>query len=384
MVWVYKKKENNYWLILFFLLLLYTFALFSLIPVYPRYILLIVPFLYIFLGKLLLSFSQKWVQTLSVVGISFFAIAMSHSFIIPSTDIILRDFSYNISHGYFQDIYQEDIGNNMSLHMDRQSFHNLSQQVFSEAQIQNVTIYPKKIVNFKDSISIPVVFTYTTRSLGSFSENKSIHLFLQNGSWKIAWKWDLLFNGFSPGEKIGRKVIVGKRGSVVDQKDNILAEDVMGSLVSIKPSSIDTKQENYMLTFMSKISGVKAVHLQNAYLENPPKNTYIPLFSTFSQLNIDDLAHLKSFPGVQVSEYPSRIYLQGSDTSIANTGYKECCTRIYTSTNYHGVSGWEKQYDAKLSGNDGGSLFLEDTKGNIFRTIVTKKPKDGENIIVQL
>jgi len=68
--------------------------------------------------------------------------------------------------------------------------------------------------------------------------------------------------------------------------------------------------------------------------------------------------------------------------TIANTTYSECCSRIYSSSNYHGVTGIEKQYDKQLSGYNGGTLSLVDKRGKLIRTLITRQPKNGEDITI--
>ena len=179
------------------------------------------------------------------------------------------------------------------------------------------------------------------------------------------------------------ETILGRRGSIIDSSGRILAEDYEGFLISVNPERIDLKKEPRMLDFISSIGGVKAPHLQNAYLENSLPGTYVPLVSMFYPLDSKTKTKLLSFPGVRITPYPSRIVNGINPLSLQNSLYEECCTRVY-SKNYHGITGLEKSYDKLVSGSDGGSIVIKDSKGNIVRTILEKEAKIGQDVIVPL
>jgi cell division protein FtsI/penicillin-binding protein 2 len=169
----------------------------------------------------------------------------------------------------------------------------------------------------------------------------------------------------------------GKRGAIHDTEGDLLASDITTMLISINPSKIDTKREPQMLKLLNNLSQT-TVYLQNAYLENPLPNTYIPITTIFVLMNPKQQNELNSYPGLQTTPYASRLY----SGMIKNTEYDEHDTKIYSSSDYHGISGFEKQYDSKLSGYNGGTLSLTNAKGTIIRTLISRQPKDGQDIII--
>lgn len=52
--------------------------------------------------------------------------------------------------------------------------------------------------------------------------------------------------------------------------------------------------------------------------------------------------------------------------------------------NYTGISGIEKKYDTILSGQSGEITYLRDAKGNILRTLKTKKPVNGQDLVLSI
>lgn len=358
--------------------------IFSFIPFYPRYILLILPFFYLVTFYAVTTFSKK-TAFISLVICIFVGVVTSMFYLAPHPQSILSNLSYNLSHGYFQDIYEEDIDNPYSTGLSREAFRSIAQKAFLDAEIVQVDIKQGKPRIIGSKMQIPITEIYHTRRLGEFREQKVLSLIQLNGAWKVQWNWNLVFNGFVPGDTIKEDIVVGKRGTIQDSKGNIIAEDSNGYLVSVIPSQIDTKREQEMLELFAQLSSVKAVKLQNDYLENPLANTPIPLFSSFTVWDENIVQKLKSYPGVVISTYPSRIYTTADPQSIDNTSsFEECCSRIYSSSTYHGISGAEKQYDKVLAGQDGGSLVLYDRKGIVVRAIVSRPPRDGRDVTVAL
>lgn len=365
--------------------LLIVLILFTVIPSYPRYLVIILPFLYLFGIKFTRIFlSQNKVIALCLILLGY-GIINSFFFLLPKPESTLNGFYYNLSHLYFHDIYQENIANNNVLGLTINQFRHTANKAFDDAKIKVIEIkeLDKNIPMFATKGDVRIGVTYKTQDLGSFYEEKIIKLVQKEGIWKIKWDWNLVFNGFSPDFIVRTETILGKRGAIISMSGKILAKDYESYLVSVNPEKIDLKREDEMLKFISLLGDVKAPHLQNAYLENSLPGTYVPLVSLFRPLDDKTKAKLLSFPGVKINSYPSRIYNGIDGLTIMNTLYKECCTRIY-SKNYHGVAGLEGEYDSLLSGSDGGSILIKDRKGNIIKTILKRQAKIGQDVIVEL
>lgn len=364
--------------------LLIALILFTVIPSYPRYLVIILPFLYLFGIKFMQLFSNK-IRIVLYSVLLIYGIINSFFFLLPKTDVFLNGFYYNLSHLYFHDIYQESIDDVSSLDLTRNQFRNIAGKALNGARVKTIEVkeLDKNIPIFATKGVVKIGLTYKTQDLGSFYEEKVIELVQKKGIWKIRWDWDLVFNGFSPDFIVQTEIALGKRGSIISASGEILSQDYESYLISVNPEKIDLKKENEMLKFISFIGDVKAPHLQNAYLENSLSGVYVPLVSLFNHLDEKTKVKLLSFPGVKIDPYPSRIYNGIDRLTISNTLYKECCTRIY-SKNYHGIAGLEREYDSLLSGNDGGSILIKDRKGNIVKTILKRQVKIGQDVIVPL
>lgn len=382
--WIFSKKESLIWkgIAVFILgsLIIYTF-----IPAYPRYLLIVLPFLYLLSVKALNNFVGPRSKKFLYIGILLYGLLHARIFLLPSSDPVLNDFYYNFKHQYFQDIYQQDIYKNKSLLISRSDFRLISQKALRDAEVDSIDVkeISKSFTKDNSKGKVKIKFVYKTRNLGEFSQIKNLGLSQENGKWKIDWNWNLIFDGFLPNYVIQTERILGRRGSIIDSSGKILAQDYEGYLVSVNSEKIDLKKEPKMLDFISVIGSVKAPHLQNAYLENSLPGTYVALVTLFYPLDSKTKTKLLSFPGVKTTPYPSRIVNGINPFSLQNSLYAECCTRIY-SKNYHGAEGLEKIYDNLLSGSDGGNIVMKDSKGTVIGTILKKEAEIGQDVIVPL
>lgn len=364
--------------------LLVSLLVFSFIPSYPRYLVIILPFLYLF-G---ISFSQKFLGkdrlVLYLILITF-GLINSFLFLLPKPDVYLSDFYYNLSHLYLHDVYQENIVDTNALNLTRSQFRYVANKAFENAEVKEIDVkeLTKNIPMFATIGSVKLGLTYKTQDLGVFYEQKTVEAVEKNGKWKIKWDWGIIFNGFLPGLRVEHQIILGKRGSIIDSKGIYLAKDAEGYLLSVNPEKISLKREQLMLETFSSFGNVQGVGFQNAYLENALPDTYVPILTLDQDIFQKEKDELLSYPGIILTPYSVRSFIKIDPKSINNTFYKECCTRIYSSYNYHGIKGLEKEFDKVLWGYSGGKILIKDNKGVIIKVVFAKDKKDGKDVILQ-
>lgn len=381
-LFVFKKTISFVWRG-FGLFILGSLFILTVIPSYPRYLIIILPFLYLVAIKFMQPFLNKKKLILYLM-LLLFGIANSFFFLLPKPEGYLNGFYYNFSHLYFYDIYQENILDTGVLGLTRSKFEHIINKTYTDAGIKAIEVkeLSRNIPIFASNEEARIKLTYKTQDLGGFFEEKIIKLVQKDGKWKIKWDWNLVLNGFSPGLIVQTETVLGKRGSIISPGGEILAQDYRSYLVSVNPEEINLKRENEMLDIISLIGDVKPPHLQNAYLENSLPGTYTSLVSLFYPLDQETKAKLLSFPGVKLTSYTSRLYNSIDRLTVMNTLYEECCTRIYSSYNYHGIKGIEKKYDSILWGYSGGKILIKDNKGTIIKVVFEKNKKDGQDVIL--
>ncbi len=358
---------------------------FSLIPSYPRYLLLVLPFTYLLSAYFIKNLIKGKLQAILLILIPIIGLLNCWVYLIPNPRQTLNDFYYNLSNQYFQDIYQEDIANKPS-GFTREGFFELSKRAMLGAQIENIEVkeLSENVPLFSKIGSAKILVTYDTWNLGKFSQEKFLTLIRNDSQWKIEWNWGILLNGFGPGDSVKTMVEFGKRGGLFNG-NQALAQDGNGYLISINPAKMDPLDEQNMLSYLKQLSGVDGVRLRDTYSENVIPNTYINLFTTNYPLSAQELDKLEAFKGLLVSSHQTRLYYGTvSFQSVKNTGYYECCTRLYSPANYHGISGLEKEYDDVLSGQSGGTIVITDQKGRTLRIVLDKPVKNGNNVHLSL
>lgn len=383
-VWLFfDKKVEIFWkgiyLFVFLSLIIFTF-----IPFYTRYLIVLLPFMYLLTVKTIDKFFNSAFKNLFFIFIGTFSLVQATFFLYPRPDNVLSDFYYNFSHQYFQDIYQQDIAQSNRPLQDRQTYRIINHKLLQDATVKGIHIQERErnIALVSNTGTVKIRVTYKTQDLGSFVEDKIIHLVKEDNQWKIKWDWSIPLNGFVPGSYARAVIDYGKRGTIFDHTGQALAQDMQGYLVLVNPEKIDLKKEQEMVKFMERFQYKRSDYYQNEYLENSLPDSFVPLFTSHILLTDKTISKLLSYPGVAMVKYPTRIYAGIDPLSIENVSYTECCTRIYSSYNYHGIKGYEKEFDSVLFGYSGGQILLKDSKGDIVRTILEKRPKNGKDITI--
>lgn len=377
------RKSDSYLWRIFALFLFLSFMVYTFIPSYPRYLLTILPFLYIFAVKLLKEHVNRRLANCILGVLVVFGFINAFSFLQQPADTVLNNYFYNFTNQYFQDIYQENLDNELKQQIRRNDFHILAKQTFESAGIRAVTFFEqnRRIPRFfGNNGEVTVRVRYTTQDLGAFYEDKKLLLFKDMNQWKVRWEWDLLINDFKPGYQVKKKIEIGERGSIIGKK-GVIAQDEQSYLILVNPTMVDLKREEEMLRLIGYLGEQSWLNLQNAYLENVLPNTYVPLMTVFRPLDEELKQRLLSYHGVTLIPYPGRVYYYNAEPrDIKNIAFNECCTRIYSSTNYRGVSGVEKLYDDILFGQNGGEMVLVDSENKPIKIIIQKEVKKGINV----
>lgn len=383
-IYILRKRSSILWkgLALFLLsgLIINTF-----LPSYPRYLLLLLPFFYLFFIQGISYLPSSFIRQALYAILLVTGLFHSYTYLQPDPRPVLDNFYYNLTHQYFHDIYEERVDGTTKSRYDRNEFRLFSQLPMKQAQIQAINVKENRIdiPKFGRQGSTEILITYATQHLGSFTEVKNIQLTKEKDQWKIQWDWNMIFNKYYPGAWVDTQVVYGNRGSIIGPKRKVLVSDGDGYRILVKPEELDTRREDELLMILKDLSYQSPVSMHNAYTENILPQETIPLITTFISLDKQTKEKLLTYPGVVIEPYRSRLYQGVNILEIANTQYEECCTRLYTSSNYHGIKGYEKQFDSILSGNDGGRSVLKDSTGKTIRVLVEQEPKSGDDIVLE-
>jgi 4-amino-4-deoxy-L-arabinose transferase-like glycosyltransferase len=267
------RNSNNLLLAGNYLILFFSLLTFIFIPAYPRYLLLILPFLYISFTKYISLHTTKKLNLFTILFILMFGVIRTFIYLHPTPSDFLSNFYYTYSRQYFQDLFEESLTHNSKQEYSREYFRNISQTALENAEIYKIDINEtdNNISRYDNSGVVTLDITYHTQNLGNLYVKKYIHLIKEDNQWKINWKWDYLLSGFKPDYSVKTNLLTPPQ----------ISTSYLPYLISVNPAVIDTSKENEMIKYLEKISLISAIKMQNEYLENKIPNTYTPLFIIF-------------------------------------------------------------------------------------------------------
>lgn len=365
-----------------------TFLFYTFIPFWTRYILLILPFLYIGTGSLLGRMTNQKLAG-ATIGIMIIINAVyAVRMLFPTPEATVRQFLYDWEHGFFQDMY-ENLTSDAKNGMKRFSFHRFGQYLYYDGEIEAVTIHmlPTHWSRTKNHQSVALQVAYTTRHLGSFTETTNLSLQKEASIWKVDWTWSNLLPHLAPDMVLQTTVDIARRGSIRERNGTVLAMDVPGTMVWITPKDVDRETEDRMLQLLEKLfqKKIRSVHFHNRYSANTQPDWAIPVGVLREPINGKTQRELTSYPGLTLTPAFTRRTATGHDDStgvVANTLFPECCSFLYTTTSYDGISGLELQYNTVLKGYNGGSLQMKKPDGSVVQTFISREKHDGSDVVL--
>lgn len=362
-----------------------TFVFYMLIPFWTRYLLLLLPFLYLAGAAAIAKLSPK-------IAVPVFAVFLllnagsSLRIIFPTPEGTVQQFAYEWQHGFFQDMY-ENLAIDKKSAVTRDDFRKIGLTAYHDAQIEaaQITIENPVWSRIRQTQTIPLTITYFTRSLGAFTAHVSMPIVREDGRWRIPWEWSMLLPDLNEKTRIQTTIIPARRGSILGSDKKPLAEDVPGVLVWVTPGQIEKSQEEELLSLLETVFDGKlpkvAVHQRifgNTLSQVPVPVGVIPHVKT--DPNVMTIA---TYPGVTFTQSFTRLYHPNNIVELGkltNTAYTECCSYLYQTTNYDGISGVELTKNNKLKGVHGGTLTLVDANGTLLQTFISRGKQDGENV----
>ncbi len=362
-----------------------TISIYAVIPFWTRYLTLTLPFLYLLFGFTIHKLKPAIaVCVLSICILINISSSVSHFY--PSAQGTMSLFTYNWNNNFFQDMY-EDIDSQTRAAMSREHFRVLGMRTIAEGEIEKteVTYTFPHVSRFATHVKIPVVVTYITRHLGSFTTRTTIPLVKENNRWKIQWNWDMYIKDMTDRTHLATTVQEAKRGSIIASDKSILASDIPSFMIWITPKRIVPAEEKALLLHLENLFERKilAVYFHQRLYGNALSELPVPMGVIPKVLTKEEKDKLVAYHGVLLSPHAGRHAVISDFTkigSVANSQFFECCSYLYTTTNYDGVDGVEKDKNETLKGENGGTLQLVDVKGNVISTLINRIKKNGSDV----
>lgn len=355
------------------------------IPFWTRYLVSVLPFLY--LGTILAL--SKSPATLRIVLIVLLLLANTTRItgaIVPSPQPMVNQFLIDWKHGFFRDMYEATAAESKR-EMTRDAFYTFGRRVWYDAEIEEAEpiIEPYRWHPFTSPQFVPVRITYKTRSLGSFTTRAIVPVVREQGAWRVAWNWNLVLPDLTPSSHLDTQVEPARRGTLFAADGTPLAQDRESILVWLDPTRVDKKTEEKLFAALETLfeKKIKAVHFHERYVRLGELGLPMAMGVVMHPVDTESRTFLNNFPALTTTPAFGRFTIL-SDTysigTVGNTLFDECCSLLYTTTSYDGMSGLENTYNSVLKGENGGSLVLKDGNGEIVQTFIDKKKQDGKNV----
>lgn len=383
--WIKTKKKETLSLLIPSIALI-IIGIYAIIPFWTRYLVVILPLLYI-AGIATLSRIPSKIFSATVAILAIINMTASLPVLFPSATPSINQFIYNTSHRQFADLY-EDLTRDAKNNWSRNEFRSMGLAAMADAEIEHIEITPTAVTPYGYLTSpqyLSAEATFYTRRLGIFTHTITIPFVREDNRWRIPWKWDLLIPGLTANTRLETTVQDAKRGAILGSDKKPLAEDAMGVALWITPQSIDPSRENELLSLIETVfdGRIPKVAIHQRMVGNILPNTPVIIGTIPHPATDPNVVALAAFPGVTLLPaftrltYPNHVVDIGT---LTNTSYSECCTYLYTTTTYDGVSGTEKIKNNQLKGINGGTLVIKDAEGKIVKTLISVTKKDGENV----
>ncbi len=379
--WLSQRKRNMMWGVISGTLFVILGA-YAAIPFWTRYLVVILPLLYIVGGHIATKLSPRVTMVLFGVAIIINLFASSR-ILFPTPQTTVSQFIYAMSHQLFADLY-EDTTASYKHAVSREAFRAFGLQTFSDGEIEHIdmSLLGNLPVNRRSPYIATIAVTYYTRNLGPFTENIAVPFVLEDNRWRIPWQWSYILPGLTEKNYLETTLYPARRGNILASDKKPLAEDIDGVMVWVTPKEIDKTQEEKIITSLEALfeGRIPRRALHYRMVGNVLPDRRIPIGVLPYRIEDPKIQSLSRFTGLSFTTNYSRVIHANNVVDIGtlnNSAYEECCSYLYSTTNYDGITGVEKQKNSVLKGKNGGTLKILTSEGVIVRTLLSITKHDG-------
>jgi penicillin-binding protein 2 len=242
------------------------------------------------------------------------------------------------------------------------------------------------------SVQVPFTVEFTTIRVGTFDENNSVPLVLENGEWKVDWRPSLFFSDLTTNATVRLFPLDPRRGSILDRQGRPLATMGFLETIGIVPKEVIADgHEDQTLQLIAPYVKKSPDDLKKIYQGQPPE-WFIPLGDTPGSLESELHQKFSSVAGVYLRRKPIRIYPQG-EVAAHVVGYvghvqpdelKTLSQQGYTIDDMVGRSGVEQSAEKTLAGQRGGKLAVVAPTGEVIKVIAQRDAVPGSDVVLSI
>lgn len=306
-----------------------------------------------------------------------------------SPEGVLNEFATKLKEGNYEEMY-ELISEESKTNISKDDFVERNKNIYSGISMKDYKIEIVSSVEQEDKSYVIGYNVYiNTDSVGeiNFVNTATATRNKETKKYELNWNSKYIFPELGDTDKVRVKTVEAKRGKIVDRNENLLAGDGDVASIGLVPGKMneETEEDIQKLSELLDIS-VESINksLSASWVKD---DTFVPL----KKVSVSD-EELKSavleIKGVKINRVTDRTYpLAGAISHLI--GYVQNVTaedieknpdKAYTNTSVIGKAGLEKQYEDRLRGIDGKTIYIEKEDGTRKETLASKEVQNGETI----
>lgn len=232
---------------------------------------------------------------------------------------------------------------------------------------------------------------FNTLLVGTLSRDMVMNLTREENTWRVQWETGLILPEMRDGNRLEFIHEIPSRGRIFDRNGAPLAAYENAIALGIVPGEMLPEQADLVYEILAEISYYEPETLARK-VGATPEDWYLPIISLSQAAVAPYMETLRGLSGVRIDEFRSRFYTDGGVAPHA-LGYRlyipEETLETYLRLGYRqdeliGATGLEAAFEAELSGQRGGSLYLVGPDGDIQSLLAASEPEPGQSLYTTL
>lgn len=281
--------------------------------------------------------------------------------------------------------------------LDRKTREGIDQEGFSARYRESINTMSALSLDFEildPSVSprtaqIPFHITYHSSLAGDIARDLTARLNLEDGAWRIQWDESLILPELAGGNRLMLDCKAPTRGEIFDRAGEPLVTTTEAIALGVDTGAVNFDRLLDLTRELWRLTGVDYETLANRIIASGP-GWYIPVGTTSREEGQRLLS--MSFSGLVINPYTSRYYSNsgsasqtlGYTLSISPENIDSYKRQGYCGDERVGWAGVEKEEEAVLSGEHGGTLYIVSPQGQILSNLGQKEERPSSNVYLTL
>ncbi|PJE62650.1 hypothetical protein COU88_03835 [Candidatus Roizmanbacteria bacterium CG10_big_fil_rev_8_21_14_0_10_39_6] len=355
-VFIYKSTVTHEYLYALYITALLLLS-FLVVPFFPRYLLLILPFILMFVSSIIMQFSMPLKMLLATMILTHYIL-----FLFPQPSVTIANVEKLWESGAYQDMYAS-LDKNTQRSINRVQFWRTGKNLEYDLQLisKDVVIGSLPFVlPWENKVSTGVSVHYVS-PIGPITYNAPLTLLREQNVWKIQWDINFLFPRFKSYQSI-RYVPLFSTFSRIYFQNTLISEREIVPIIYVTPNKIHN--ETLLQSQLLSLTGLKKHDVEYIYKANnlPEKSVKIGPISDKRYIN----KSLKILdPGITIKKQEQRIFYP---ERVSIQTYKQALKLI-------------RSKQISLYPVNGGYIELKHKSG-AMQKILFREPTAGHDIIL--